>query len=64
MALLRNSVATGRFFRLGMEVATLRFRDDADTPSTSKLRPPISRSFAYVPTNLTTPALQSQRDVM
>jgi hypothetical protein len=33
-------------FRLGMEVATLRSRDDADTPSTSTLRPPISRSFA------------------
>ena len=33
-------------FRLGMEVATLRLRDDADTPSTStSTRPPNWRSL-------------------
>jgi hypothetical protein len=39
-------------FRLGMEVATLRSRDDADTPSTSKLRPPVWRPLAQVPHQL------------
>jgi len=35
MALLRNSIAVGEIFRLGIEVANLRSRDEADTPSTS-----------------------------
>ena len=47
LPLLRNSIAVGEIFRPGIEVANLRSRDEADTPSTSTST--ISKLFGAAP---------------